>query len=136
MKFSTVHGHLNITLDTRRMEGNFADAQRYLDLRVIRDTEPFVPFDRGVLRNSAKYATRVGSGQVVYKTPYAHYLYNGELMVGVTSRSSYAKAGEPKEYTGRPLTYHTPGTGAMWFEESKRKNLKSWVKGVKERVGQ
>ncbi len=136
MNINTTHGHLHITIDTDRMENNLYEAQRYLDQRIIRDCEPFVPFDRGILRNSAKYATRIGSGQVVYKTPYAHYQYNGELMVGVSSRSSYAKQDEPKEYAGVGLTYHTPGTGPFWFEAAKRKYLKSWITGVKERAKQ
>ncbi|MBE5932974.1 MAG: hypothetical protein E7263_06120 [Lachnospiraceae bacterium] len=135
MKINTAHGHLNITIDTRRMEGNFYEAQRYLDQRVIRDSEPYVPFDRGVLRNSAKYGTRIGNGQVIYKAPYAHYQYEGDLMVGVSSKSSYAKYNEPKEYNGGKLTYHTPGTGPGWFEVAKAKYLPSWIKGVKERVG-
>ena len=46
--------------------------QKYIDSEVIRQCEPYVPFDSGILTASANTATEIGSGCVVYSTPYAH----------------------------------------------------------------
>lgn len=135
MKINTAHGRLHITIDTRRIEGDFRQAQKHLDQMVIRDTEPFVPFDRGVLRSSVMYATKIGSGEIIYRTPYAHYQYQGKAMVGIESKSAYARHEEPKVYNGKLLGYHTTGTGSHWFEHSKKKNLSTWINGVKKRLG-
>ena len=50
--------------------------QRYIDSEVIRQCEPYVPFDEGTLTRSASLATRIGSGLVIYNTPYARYQYS------------------------------------------------------------
>lgn len=56
--------------------------QRLIDSEVLRLSDPYVPFDEasiyespGRLRQSGIQNTIVGSGQVVYNTPYARWLY-------------------------------------------------------------
>lgn len=49
--------------------------QRFIDSEVLRLTEPYVPRLTGALINSGTINTRVGSGQVIYKTPYARRQY-------------------------------------------------------------
>ena len=134
MKVDTRYRRLHISIDTKRIDGNFNDAQKYLDNQIIRDTEPYVPFESGDLRTSARNGTKLGSGRIVYRRPYAHYLYRGLAMVGKESRSAWAKKDEPKVYSGKILNYRTEGTGNEWFEKSKKDNLQSWIKGVKERI--
>jgi len=106
-------------------------AQKYLDMAVVRYCEPYVPFRTGTLARSPYQATNFGSGEVVYSTPYARYQYYGEIMspsfpieqagviVGYWSRA-------PKKLTGRPLNYNTevhPLAGSHWFERMKADKL-------------
>lgn len=53
----------------------FNRAQRVIDNEVLRYNDPYVPFDRGILRDSGEINTVAGSGEVVYRTPYAARLY-------------------------------------------------------------
>lgn len=130
MKIDNKVGDIHITLDTSRIDKNIQEAQKYLDNRVITDCEPFVPIRTGGLRGSARRFTELGSGRVVWNTPYAHYQYKGDAMVGVDSGSPWAKKNEPKEYNGKKLTYSDPATGPNWFERAKKRFKKSWIEGV------
>ena len=47
--------------------------------RVLRYCAPKVPFDTGYLIRSALQASAIGEGLIVYATPYARYLYYGEI---------------------------------------------------------
>lgn len=94
----------------QRYSRAYRAAQRFLDSEVVRLSEPLTPMRSKTLRNSAKSATRFGSGLVQYNTPYARYQYYGKVMVGRA----------PKSLTNRPLTY---GVGqAKWFEAMKARN--------------
>lgn len=50
-----------------------------MDEAVIRYCDPKVPFRTGTLKHSAITASAIGDGMIVYATPYAHYLYYGEV---------------------------------------------------------
>lgn len=54
----------------------FTAAQKWLDNEVIKDCNPYVPFRTGNLATSAIRHTVIGSGMIVYKTPYAKVVYN------------------------------------------------------------
>lgn len=49
--------------------------QTYIDNQVIQYCDPYVPMLTGALKNSANTATDLGSGEVIYKTPYAARQY-------------------------------------------------------------
>lgn len=51
------------------------EVQKYIDSEVLRLTDPYVPFDSGKLKESGTIHTKIGSGNVVYKTPYARRQY-------------------------------------------------------------
>lgn len=53
--------------------------QRTIDNSVIDWCLQYCPWDNGILANSAKSATVIGSGLVVYPGPYAHYQYYSEV---------------------------------------------------------
>jgi hypothetical protein len=57
------------------MSDRFNQAQRVVDGEVLRYNSPYVPFDTGMLNKSGLIHTVVGSGELVYKTPYARRLY-------------------------------------------------------------
>ena len=64
-------------------------AQEVLDLAVMKDTDPFVPMRQGTLASSVLRSTKVGSGEVVYDTPYARHMYYGV----------HYKTGKPFKYS-------------------------------------
>ncbi|MCM1399869.1 MAG: minor capsid protein [Clostridium sp.] len=105
-------------------------AQKYLDERVVKDSESFVPRRDGKLIESGTDSTVLGTGKVIWATPYAHYQYEGRAMVGKESRSAYAYEKETKEYNGKSLNYHTAGTGDHWIEPAKEKYMETWKKGI------
>ena len=105
--------------------------QQAIDNAIIRYCHPYVPFETGTLANSPYSASPPGSGQVIYNTPYARYLYYGEVMgpnipvfeddSGIPTRW-YSPPGKKKHLTGRPLKYNQdvhPEAGAFWFERMK-----------------
>ena len=75
--------------------------------RIIRDTHPLVPFDTGMLDNSAQLATDYDTGEIIWSTPYArrqYYLH-------------------PK---GEGLHGKNGLRGSYWAERSKGANKVSW----------
>lgn len=49
--------------------------QKYIDNEVLRLSEPYVPLLTKALIRSGPINTKVGSGEVIYKTPYARRQY-------------------------------------------------------------
>jgi hypothetical protein len=120
--------------------------QRFIDQKVIDECIPYVPAspDR-TLEFSAQVSTEIGSGQVIWNTPYAHYQYMGIVYgpnipildpeTGVLM-GFFSPPGRPKHPTDKKLTYDTsqnPLAGPHWFERSKADNLNKWLEGA-ERV--
>lgn len=118
-----------------RLRSNLDAAQKYLDNRVLQDSNVFVPFRGDKLRESGTNGTVIGSGEVKWISPYAHYQYEGKTMVGVQSRSAWARQGEPKVYDGGNITYHAEGTGSHWFQKASEHHKKDWVRGTKKVAG-
>lgn len=128
-----MHITLNVPIDE-----NLKKAQQALNMAVVGDTEKYVPFRQGALRGSVTYPEGIAGGVIEYNTPYAHYLYVGDLyepnfpikdgmgnLVGFYS--------PPVKYpspAGRKLTYHEAGTTDHWFEKSKGENMQKWRKVV------
>ena len=114
------------SLASRGLEAQ-GKAQQFLDNEVIRTTDAYVPLDSGKLKQSAISGTKVGSGKIVYNTPYSRYQYYQKLMVGRA----------PKTLTNKDLQYHSGDSkrGGFWFLRSKADNLDSWLKGVAQVIG-
>lgn len=101
--------------------------QKVIDSEIIRQCEPYVPFDAGVLTQSAWANTKVGSGLIVYNTPYARYQYYGEVygpnfLVNIGGEMQWrSKKGAKKHPTGRQMNYSLevhPQAGSHWFERA------------------
>lgn len=106
---------------------------------IIKDAiEDYVPLESGDLRDSA----RVGPTQIEYTVNYARYQYYGEVYgpnywVPITKNAdgTWNKDGpwgwrsppgkNTKFATGKPLTYHTAGTYAFWYEVAMTQNRAS-----------
>lgn len=135
LNFNYHNGSLDIRISGQRIARNIQKAQVNLDREVLQDSNLYVPFRSDTLRNSGISHTVLGSGEIQWKTPYAHYQYVGKDMIGTVSKRHWAMRNEPKMYNGKALQYHTPGTGSHWFEKAKRVHGKKWVKNVKKIAG-
>ena len=141
MKINSHVGSVHIKFDTKRIDDNLKEAQMKLNMQIVADSEPYVPFRQGSLRSSVRYPQGIDGGEIEYNTPYAHYLYMGEVygpniplkdaQGNITGWISPPK----KSPTGRKLQYHTKDTSDHWFECAKREHLPDWIKLVKRTVG-
>lgn len=110
-------------------------------MQVVADCDPLIPFQQGALRNSVNYPQGIYGGEIEYNTPYAHYQYEGIVYgpnipirdAGGNITGWYSPPS--KNPTGRPLTYHTAGTGDHWFEKAKAQHGDDWVRLVKRTAG-
>ncbi len=74
VKFDTVENILK-----RRGLNPHGEAQQYVDSEVMRNMEPYMQLDTGMMIKSMHTATDVGSGEVKVNTPYAKMrLHNGK----------------------------------------------------------
>ena len=105
------------TLDAAAIKADAAgavkSAQAPLDSMVLSDSNYFCPIKTGTLQKSAIINSRIGSGELVWKTPYARRLYY--------------------EYE-KPAYQENPNACARWFEAAKARWLEKWVRFVNERV--
>lgn len=112
--------------------------QKFIDSEVIRLCDPKVPFATGVLKHSAITASVIGQGMVVYATPYARYLYYGQVYGPNIPRYEagelagfWSPTGKKKHPTGRKLTYNgAPERGALWFERMKAERGDDIIRGA------
>lgn len=123
----------NVYFNVRAIEDRFEKAQAYLDNRVLTDSNKYIPIDSNDLRRAGGTGTVIGTGEVVWASPYAHYMYTGlDMIQEGTENRHWAERYSRKVYNGRELTYSQGGK--EWFERAKREYHKSWMKGVAERM--
>ena len=134
MKYDKSIGNVNIKLDPSRFYNNLRNAQKLLNMQVAADCDEYIPYLNGALRGSQYYPEGIYGGSVAWNASYAHYQYMGELYL-TKDGSSYAEKYEKKYPSGEKLEYHTPGTGANWFEEAKRVHGQQWIDLVKREAG-
>lgn len=133
MNYNTTVGSINIKLNSKRIKGNIKEAQKALNLQIVADCTPLIPMQQGYLRESVIYPEGVYGGAIEWNTPYARYVYGGELYL-TENGSSWAKYREKKYPSGTSLNYH-PGTGDHWFDVAKQDYGKDWIKLVKKKAG-
>lgn len=141
MRLNTTVGNVSIKLNTDRIDRNLKEAQKLLNEQVVADCDPLIPFQQGALRNSVNYPEGIYGGEIEYNTPYAHYQYEGivygpnipirDAQGNITGWYSPPK----KNPTGRPLQYHTEGTGDHFFEKAKEQHKQEWIDLVKRTAG-
>ena len=91
--------------------------QKYIDSTVLRKSDPYVPFLSGMLKTSGISGTVIGSGTVVYNSPYARRQY-------------YANGGNGKQGTSRGGL-----RGRYWFERMKADHLDEILQGAAKIAG-
>lgn len=112
--------------------------QKFIDSEVIRLCDPKVPFRTGVLKHSPMIASVIGQGLVIYATPYARYLYYGEvygpnipIFEAGELAGFWSPPGQKKHPTGRKLAYSgAPERGAFWFERMKAEHGEEIIRGA------
>ena len=95
------------------IEGKIQQQQKYFDALVLQDSNFFCPIKTGTLQKSAIINSRLGSGELVWKTPYARRQYY-----------DYHK----------PPYQPNPNACGKWFEAAKARWLEKWVRFVNERI--
>lgn len=106
------------SFDTSAVRGQLADAirvaQKKLDARILADCNYYVPLKTGTLQKSAIIYTRIGSGRIVWKTPYARAQYYGEHYDHSQQRN--------------------PNACPKWFEAAKARKNEQWRKLVDDTI--
>lgn len=96
--------------------------QQFIDSEVMRLSDRYVPLDisagamGGTLKRSVIRNTKVGSGLVKWKTPYARRLYYNPQY----------------NFQGKN---NSPARGGLWFERMKGDHKKNILKGAKKIAG-
>lgn len=120
--------------------------QKVIDKSVIDYCIPYVPHDTGALEISAYSATEIGSGEVVYPGPYAHYMFYGEVygpnipvFVDDSGEPAYffSPPGRKKHPTGRALQYNrdvNPLAGAFWAQRMAADHMNDILEEAKKSV--
>lgn len=88
--------------------------QETIDTEVIKGGNYFAPEDRSNLIQSAIRSSKIGSGQVVWDTPYAKKLY-------YNPQYNFSKD-------------KNPNAQGLWFEAGKARFLNDWIQAVQEKV--
>lgn len=91
---------------------NSGTVQRFIDSECLRLTAPFVPKDTGALIESGTVNTKIGSGEVIYNTPYARRWYY-----------------MPAQFQG------APERGNYFFERMKQQHKEQILSGAKRLAG-
>ena len=95
------------------LEATTRQVQAPLDALILQDSNFFCPIKTGTLQKSAIINSRLGSGELVWKTPYARRQYY--------------------EYSNPPYQPN-PNACGKWFEAAKARWLEKWVRFVNERI--
>lgn len=138
---SIIDSDIRIKVDLSRFEKQLAQAQYYLDSRVMADMEPYMPKRDGVFINATRgmSGAMAGTGQVVAGAPpFGRFLYYGKVMVDEKTRSPWARKDAKKIVTDKNLVFDTsknPDATARWFEAAKKAHGDSWIKETKKRAG-
>ena len=95
------------------LEATTRQVQAPLDSLILQDSNYFCPIKTGTLQKSAIINSRIGSGELVWRTPYARRQYY--------------------EYS-KPPYQPNPNACGRWFEAAKARWLEKWVRFVNERI--
>ena len=126
--------NIDVYLDSKSLIKKYEEkkeiAQEKLKHMVVVNTDPFVPFANGYLKNSVHDSLGDGKPRIIYEGPYAHYLYTGMVMVDPDTKKPWAKKGAVKVYKD-PMQELQFKTGmSEWFEHSKNLYSKRWLKEI------
>ena len=91
----------------------YSRAQIFVDTQVLRLSDPYVPMQTGMLKQSGTLGTEIGSGEVLWIAPYA--------------QKQYYDTADYRDYD--------PQRGGHWFERMKADHGTAIIAGAKRRAG-
>lgn len=100
-------------IKSQRKIGTMEQAQKYIDSECIRRMDKYTKRDTGALIKSATTNTKIGSGKIIQRTPYARLQY----------------------YNFQAVNNDTGLRGPFWFERMKADNLGDIKRGVAKITG-
>lgn len=95
------------------IEGKIQQQQKYFDALILQDSNYFIPIKTHTMEASSIESTKIGTGEVVWRTDYARRQYY-----------DYHK----------PQYQPNPNACGKWFEAAKARWLEKWVRFVNERI--
>jgi hypothetical protein len=108
-----------------RSKLNLSQVQKFIDSSVLKGIEPYIPMRTSAAKKSGIQHTVIGSGTLIWKTPYIRRIYYGWIMEGRA----------PMRVTDRQMTYHGGGLrGAKWCERYKADHLKELQRLVAKKI--
>lgn len=129
---------VGITVNMSRTNANLDKAQKWLDLEVFKDSDPYMPKRDALMRDLAWQRTKslAGTGEIVVAAqPYGRFQYMGKVMVDPLTGSPWARKDAKKVVTNRDLKYSNPQATPRWFETAKSVKLQHWIDGVNKEMG-
>lgn len=109
-KVKTALNSVEIKVD---LEATTRQVQAPLDALILQDSNFFCPIKTGTLQKSAIINSKIGNGEIIWRTPYARRQYY-----------DYHK----------PPYQPNPNACGKWFEAAKARWLEKWVRFVNERI--
>ena len=141
-------GNVDIDISDARLRRNLRECQKLLNMQVVADCDPLIPFQQGALIGSVEYPDGIYGGTIQWGgasvgVPYANYLYQGiKYGPNIPIKDSQGNitgwySPPSKHPTGEKLKYHPEGTerGDHWFEKAKQQHKDEWVRLVKQTAG-
>ncbi len=116
----------------------FDNAQKFVDSECIRLMVKYTPARNNILYKTATLGTKIGSGHIYYNSPYARYLYYGEIYgpnFPIYEQGKLVSFYSPpqKHPTGRKMQYDKerhPQAQKLWFEVMKTNHKEQILRGA------
>lgn len=111
------------------------EVQKYIDQFIFYHSEPYLPGSH--IHRESESVNRFGTGQVIWDTPDAQFLYEGKLMVDPETLSPFARKGVQKilDPEGRDLKYGGGGLrGKDWVNRMLKDEEEELIKGCQNKV--
>lgn len=129
---------VDIKWDPQAVRERLSKAQKFIDSKCLELMRPYTPFRTGMMQRSATLGTRIGSGHIVYTSPYARYQYYGVVYgpnIPIYENGILVGFRSPKQKhkTNRMLTYSKarhPQAQRLWFETMKKKHGEAILRGA------
>lgn len=96
-----------------KWNGQYSRAQIFVDTQVLRLSDPYIPMQTDMLKQSGTLGTEIGSGEVSWIAPYA--------------QKQYYDTADSRDYD--------PQRGGHWFERMKADHGPAIIAGAKRRAG-
>ena len=105
----------DINQNEEKIEERIKRVQARIDSQVLKDSNYYCPLDTSMLQRSGITNTKIGSGKIIWNTPYARFQYYNA----------------PRKNKDK-----NPNASQKWFEVAKSKCKETWEKIANEEYRQ